>query len=94
MSCTGLEASPIDFSRFNSSLKSAASHCLATWAPRAQVTISDGFLMQGLAQRNAGELASLQNWDSQVFSPFYSLLFERKKREEHRQGNPLTVEAR
>lgn len=35
----GLEANPIDFRRFEGSLKSTVFHCLATWAPRASVTI-------------------------------------------------------
>lgn len=94
MSCTGLEASPIDFSRFECSLKSAASHCLATWAPRAPGYYSDGFLMQELAQRNAGEQLPLQNWDSQGFSPHFILccLKGKKRGENTDKGNPLTVE--
>ena len=87
MSCTGLEASPIDFSRFECSLKSAASHCLATSAPRAPGYYSDGFLMQELAQRNVGEQLPLQNWDSQGFSPHFILCCLKKGRE-HRQGEP------
>ena len=85
MSCTGLEASPIDFSRFECSLKSTASHCLATWAPRAPGYYSDGFLMQELSQRNAGEQLPLQNWDSQGFSPHFIPCYLKRKKTKKRE---------
>ena len=68
---TELEASPIDFSRFECSLNSTASHCLATWASRPSGYYSDGFLMEVLAQRNAWEQLPLQNWGSQGFSLYF-----------------------
>lgn len=92
MSCTGREASPIDFSRFECSLKSTACHCLATWALRAPGYYSDGFLMQELAQRNVGEQLPLQNRDSQGSSPHFIPCYlkrKKKKRERgYRQGEP------
>lgn len=76
---TGLEASPIDFSRWEDSLKSTASHCLATWAPRASGYYSDDFPLHVLAQRNASEQLPLQNRGSQGFPPSYFIPSQLKR---------------
>lgn len=87
---TGLAASPIDFSGFECSLKSTASHCLATRAPRAPGYHSDGFLMQVLARRNAGEQLPLPNQGSQGSSPRRL----KRGRERTRQGDSTPCKGR